>query len=198
MRGSAYYLIYLLIQVLQPQHRDSANSRIPNIVTFERTERRGRPRKRVDPAFLQDAMDPRRNIYLSKLARKLNISRDVLRREIKLSGIDRGFTNIADEELDGIIQSFLLQKEHTTGSGYVIGHIRSRGIKVPRRRIRASVNRVDSLGRVLRQNARKKVSQRSYHVPRPNALWHMDGHHKLIAWGIVIHGCIDGFSRTVG
>ncbi len=143
-------------------------------------------------------MDPRRNIYLSKLARKLNISRDVLRREIKLSGIDRGFTNIADEELDGIIQSFLLQKEHTTGSGYVIGHIRSRGIKVPRRRIRASVNRVDSLGRVLRQNARKKVSQRSYHVPRPNALWHMDGHHKLIAWGIVIHGCIDGFSRTVG
>jgi hypothetical protein len=142
-------------------------------------------------------MDPRRNIYLSKLAKKLNISRDVLRREIQLSGIDRGFTDIADEELDRVIGNFLLRKEHMTGSGYVIGHIRSRGIKIPRRRIRASVNRVDRLGKVLRRNARQKVSRRSYHVPRPNALWHMDGHHKLIAWGIVIHGCVDGFSRTV-
>ncbi|KAI6006192.1 hypothetical protein F5J12DRAFT_721182, partial [Pisolithus orientalis] len=32
-----------------------------------------------------------------------------------------------------------------------------------------------------------------YHVKWPNALWHMDGHHKLIQWGIVIHGFIDGF-----
>ena len=84
-----------------------------------------------------------------------------------------------------------------TGSGYVIGHVRSKGIKVQRHRIRASINRVDGLGRVLRRNAREKIPQQSYHVPRPNALWHMDGHHKLITWGIVIHGCVDGFSRTV-
>lgn len=25
----------------------------------------------------------------------------------------------------------------------------------------------------------------------------MDGHHKLIRWKIVIHGCIDGFSRMI-
>ncbi|KIJ99156.1 hypothetical protein K443DRAFT_62827, partial [Laccaria amethystina LaAM-08-1] len=34
-----------------------------------------------------------------------------------------------------------------------------------------------------------------YHVPRPNSLWHIDGHHKLIVWGIVIHGIADGYSR---
>ncbi|KAF8797423.1 hypothetical protein BYT27DRAFT_7042192, partial [Phlegmacium glaucopus] len=34
-----------------------------------------------------------------------------------------------------------------------------------------------------------------YHVPRPNHLWHIDGHHKMIAWGIVIHGVADGYSR---
>ncbi|ESK81644.1 hypothetical protein Moror_3251 [Moniliophthora roreri MCA 2997] len=28
-------------------------------------------------------------------------------------------------------------------------------------------------------------------------MWHLDGHHKLIRWGIVIHGIIDGFCRTV-
>jgi hypothetical protein len=30
-----------------------------------------------------------------------------------------------------------------------------------------------------------------------NSLWHIDGHHKLIPWKIVIHGGIDGFSRMV-
>ena len=29
----------------------------------------------------------------------------------------------------------------------------------------------------------------------PNSLWHIDGHHKLIKWRIVIHGGIDGYSR---
>ncbi|KAI9569823.1 hypothetical protein HD554DRAFT_2019662, partial [Boletus coccyginus] len=36
-----------------------------------------------------------------------------------------------------------------------------------------------------------------YYVKCPNALWHIDGHHKLICWGIVIHGIIDGFCRMV-
>ncbi|KAF8835009.1 hypothetical protein BDN67DRAFT_913766, partial [Paxillus ammoniavirescens] len=36
-----------------------------------------------------------------------------------------------------------------------------------------------------------------YSVPRSNYLWHIDGHHKLIWWGIVIHGMIDGFCQTV-
>lgn len=31
----------------------------------------------------------------------------------------------------------------------------------------------------------------------PNALWHLDGNHKLIRWRLVIHGAIDGFSRLI-
>ena len=30
-----------------------------------------------------------------------------------------------------------------------------------------------------------------------NSLWHLDGHHSLIHWKLVIHGCIDGFSRRI-
>ena len=26
-------------------------------------------------------------------------------------------------------------------------------------------------------------------------MWHIDGHHKLIRWRIIVHGGIDGFSR---
>ena len=27
--------------------------------------------------------------------------------------------------------------------------------------------------------------------------WHLDGNHKIIRWGFVIHGCVDGYSRRV-
>ena len=36
-----------------------------------------------------------------------------------------------------------------------------------------------------------------YCVAGPNSLWHIDGHHKLIKWRFVVHGGIDGYSRTV-
>ena len=39
--------------------------------------------------------------------------------------------------------------------------------------------------------------RRIYRVPWINALWHIDGHHKLVPWKIVIHGGIDGFSRMI-
>ena len=41
------------------------------------------------------------------------------------------------------------------------------------------------------------VQCRRYHVPCPQALWHIDSNHKLIRWRIVVHGGIDGFSRLV-
>ena len=34
-------------------------------------------------------------------------------------------------------------------------------------------------------------------MPGPNSLWHLDGCHKLIRWGFVIHGGIDGYSRLI-
>uniref|UniRef100_A0A1X7U675 Integrase catalytic domain-containing protein n=1 Tax=Amphimedon queenslandica TaxID=400682 RepID=A0A1X7U675_AMPQE len=41
------------------------------------------------------------------------------------------------------------------------------------------------------------IMRRSYHVPGPNYVWHIDGNHKLISWRIVIHGGINGYSRVV-
>ncbi|KAJ6481610.1 hypothetical protein DFH09DRAFT_950517, partial [Mycena vulgaris] len=51
------------------------------------------------------------------------------------------------------------------------------------------------IGRILRQ--RHVIKRQDYKVLRPHAIWHVDGHHKLILWGFVIHGFIDGHSRTV-
>lgn len=41
------------------------------------------------------------------------------------------------------------------------------------------------------------VPRRVSFVPWHNSLWHQDGHHSLIRWGSVIHGCIDGYSRRI-
>ncbi|KAJ7692816.1 hypothetical protein B0H14DRAFT_2305800, partial [Mycena olivaceomarginata] len=63
-------------------------------------------------------------------------------------------------------------------------------LRVQKRRVYSSVHRVDGIGRALRQ--RRVVKRGDYKVLRPHALWHIDGHHKLILWGIVIHGIVDG------
>ncbi|KAJ7769849.1 hypothetical protein B0H16DRAFT_1217393, partial [Mycena metata] len=63
-------------------------------------------------------------------------------------------------------------------------------LKVQKRRVYSSVRRVDGLGRALRQ--RRVIKRKPYIVSRPHAVWHVDGHHKLILWGFVIHGFIDG------
>ena len=41
------------------------------------------------------------------------------------------------------------------------------------------------------------IQRRTYNVPGPNSLWHIDSHHSLIQWRFVIHGCIDGYSRLI-
>ncbi|KAJ6447560.1 hypothetical protein C8R45DRAFT_767216, partial [Mycena sanguinolenta] len=53
-----------------------------------------------------------------------------------------------------------------------------------------SLRRADNLGLMLRR--RNVIKRRVYHVLRPNALWHLDGHHKMIRWAIVVHGFVDG------
>lgn len=168
--------------------------KFPEPIHQEKTGRRGRPRKHVDENLLREAMDPRRNINISNLARRLKVGRDTLRRELKRFGISRDFTQISNTELDAIVKSFR-HNNPESGIGYLVGHIRSHRIRVQRDRVRRSVARVDQIGRTLRRKA--KVHRRKYQVSRPNALWHIDGHHKLIAWGIVIHGCVDGYSRAV-
>jgi len=57
------------------------------------------------------------------------------------------------------------------------------------------MHRVDPEG--VLERSRKPIKRRVYSVPGPHYLWHMDGNHKLIRWGIVIHGCIDGCTRYI-
>lgn len=81
------------------------------------------------------------------------------------------------------------------GFRYVLGYLCSIGIRVQKQCILSALQCVDCIGRLIRKRA--VIRRRRYFSSRPNALWHCDGHHKLIKYGFVIHGFIDRNCRTV-
>ncbi len=107
---------------------------------------------------------------------------------------DLEYSEISNEELDNLIRSIRLQQPHS-GQQILMGMIRSLGIRIHRERLRDSLHRTDTFN-VLNRWA-QITPRRKYKVAGPNSLWHIDGHHKLIRWKLVIHGGIDGFSRMI-
>lgn len=83
------------------------------------------------------------------------------------------------------------------GERMLMGHFRSLGHRVQRRRLRESIKRVDPIGVVQRrENLQRRITRRVYNVPHPHYIWHIDGNHKMNRWGLYIHGAIDGYSRS--
>lgn len=154
----------------------------------------GRPAIRIDPALLEAVVAPGRSVSLTRLAQVLGVHRHTLRNNLCLNNINYGFDDITDDNLDLLVAAYTLEKPES-GIRYVTGFLRHHGLKIQRHRIIDSLRRVDPIGRTLQE--RRAIVRRVYSVPRPNSLWHIDGHHKLIAWGIVIHAIIDGFDRVV-
>lgn len=124
----------------------------------------------------------------------LGVSERTLSRRRTEFGIEDSFTEITDSDLDKQVQE-VLQLTPYSGESYIRGSLKGRNVNVQRSRVRESLARVDSIGRSIRR--RYAICRRVYNVCGPNHLWHMDSNHKLISWRFVIHGCIDGFSRTV-
>ncbi|XP_068731183.1 uncharacterized protein [Montipora capricornis] len=176
------------------------NTARPSSVTYLscqslKNERPGRPSINIPPEVLEDL----RGIGFTwvKIARVFRVSRWTIMRRVRLFYLEHlsRFSTITDEEIDGIIRDFISSHGSTTGEPYLRGYFRAMGYTVQRRCIRESLNRVDPRNTALRWGA--LVSRRVYFVPWPNSLWHLDGHHSLIRWGFVIHGCIDGYSRRI-
>ena len=139
-----------------------------------------------------------RSLHLkwNQIADILEVSRHTLYRRIKEEGIllDLKFSDITDGDLDEVIKAIKLEHPND-GEVMVKGHLVAKGVRVPRAQLRASIHRIDLFNTAERRST--AVVRRIYSVGVPNELWHFDGHHKLIRWRLVIHGCVDGFSRTI-
>jgi hypothetical protein len=165
-------------------------------VHTEHTNRPGRPSAAINPEYLREATSSSRSIPMKQLSRILGVHRNTLRKKIRQCGLPsrRSFDNLSDAQLDTIVKAYKLVKPNS-GLRYVRGFLRSQGLRIQKSRVMHSLRRVDALGQVLRR--RNTIKRRKYCNPRPNAVWHCDGHHKLIWWGIVFHGFVDGYCRTV-
>uniref|UniRef100_A0A3P9IMN3 Integrase catalytic domain-containing protein n=1 Tax=Oryzias latipes TaxID=8090 RepID=A0A3P9IMN3_ORYLA len=119
---------------------------------------------------------------LSETASILEISRPTLYKLMREYGIKhQKFSDISDQELDEVICAIKSNHPHV-GEVMLNGHLRARNIIVQRHRLRDS-------------SRTGVVQRRTYSVPFPNYIWHIDGNHKLIRWKLVIHTAIDGYSR---
>lgn len=133
----------------------------------------------------------------TRICYTLCVSRTTLWRRLKEVNFNfqqSRFSSISEDDLEQQVSGIKAQFTNC-GERMVMGILRSRGIHVPRHRVRDFIRHIDPINTALRWRALHPRYQ--YDVPGPNALWHIDGLHKLIRWGFVVHGGIDGYSRLV-
>ena len=130
-----------------------------------------------------------------KVAQLLCVSRSTLYRRLHDHGISPDdYSDLSISQLDEIVQN--IKADHPNdGEVLLKGHLLRLGLKVRRSDLRASIHRIDHERTIERRS--HTINRRTYMVAAPNAMWHVDGNHKLIRWRFVIHAGVDGFSRII-
>lgn len=194
-------LLTVLTRIKEDINNEAEKLRVEETVNVEhnlpqaaQTSRNGgRPRYEIDEdqvTFLRS-----KHFSWSKIAKMLGISDRTLRRKRKeFNTRQENFTRISEEELCEVVQS-VRNLTPNIGQSRMLGALRSRGLHIQRWKVRQCLRKLDPIGTALRGHV--AVYRRRYSVPYPNYLWHLDGNHKLIHWRLVVHACIDGFSRMI-
>ena len=164
-----------LVDVLQNVVFSSENHEVERGVVSRSTP--GRPKFEIPRSQLLYLID--HNFNAVQIAKLFGISLSTVRRRMQEQGLDTSqpFTPLTENELDNVVRD-IKQSHPKCGYRMVIGHLRSRGLKIQQHRVRASLRRVDPEGSISRWMA--TVSRRMYSVKGPNSLWHIDGYHKLV------------------
>ena len=158
-----------------------------------RSRVRGRPSLRIPEAQLRFLLS--HSFTVTQISQMFGCHRRTVHRRIREYEVSsHHFSTISDDVLDDIVKS-MCTLHRRSGEKSIAGKLRSMGLRIQRERIRESIQRVDPTG--IEGRVRRALHRRVYSVASPNALWHLDGYHKLIRWRIVVHGGIDGYSRLV-
>ncbi|XP_041917361.1 uncharacterized protein zgc:174680 [Alosa sapidissima] len=186
-----------LIDILSLPARSAqqASVNVSDVVTLTVGEL-GRPRLSIAADAIEGLLSNALPIGL--LANLYGVSRRTMYRRMKENGLSvRGcYSDISDDELDCVVRSIKSRMPHA-GYRLVKGELLARGYRLQWRRVRSSVERVDGAGVLARMIQVGFVARRTYSVPAPLSLVHVDTNHKLIRYNIVIFGGIDGFSRKI-
>ena len=143
------------------------------------TGTRGRPKVQITEDMLSYFFS--HGFSASTTAMLLHVSLSTIRRRMNEYGvrIRDAYSSISDQELDRIV-TFVQHHNPNCGYRMMQGYLQRFGHRVQQIRVREAMARTDPDGLVNRWC--HAVQRRSYSVPTPNALWHIDGHHRLIRY----------------
>ena len=82
-------------------------------------------------------------------------------------------------DLDDMVKE-ILERFLKTGYKRMIGYLLANGHRVQEKRVRESMRRVDPDGVIERSISLNIIHRRKYSVASSLALWHNDGHHKIV------------------
>jgi hypothetical protein len=103
--------------------------------------------------------------------------------------------SLSDDDLSETVRLIYEESDCKWGSYLIQGRLRELGYRVGINRIKLCLKQIDPVGTESRKA--RVITRRTYQVPGPLSLVHIDGNHKLIRWKFVVHGGIDGFSRFI-
>ncbi|CAD6896882.1 unnamed protein product [Tilletia laevis] len=147
----------------------------------------------IDPDTLAELCELR--LTDIKIAALLGCSSSTIKRRRAAAGISKRRPPMEMEDLCQAIEEVRRMGTGEAGERCLTGALIAVGVSIRRAKIREAVRVLDPFP--LPPRWRTALQRRTYYVPFVNSLWHLDGHHKLIRWRLVIHGCIDGKTRTV-
>lgn len=192
---------------------DSTVSSILRPVSVKQTG--GRPSIHINPDFLRICIDTHKMgpSSISKLlcsrptypgadaVDHVPVSASHVRKEIVRFGLrapkepTTAFTKIGWIPLLSTFRAILLEQPKI-GLAYLTGRLRSLRLHVPRDQIRKALRHLRPLPTPFGAK-KEKIKRRKYKVSGPGSMWHLDGQHELIMFGIVVHGITDGHTRAV-
>ena len=152
---------------------DSFAFSAPRFISGER----GRPRVVISREMLDYLIGNHFTVH--QVAQLLQTSTSTVRRRMREFGITvrSTYSLINDLQLDTLVRE--LQNQYPNcGYRLMKGHLAAMGHRIQESRIRDALRRVDPLGVMSRWI--RAIHRRTYTVAGPNALWHIDGNHKLI------------------
>lgn len=190
------YAFNTLLEETMSLHSDCSTMSVTKPATVAK-DSAGRPAFEIKRETLKLFMSY--GFSLVKIAEMLGVSAKTISRRIQEFGLKEEvpkYTDITNDDLDKLV-SDIYGEFPNCGIRRMKGFLTARGINLQWERVRSSLWRIDPEGIILISMQLNLVNRRRYFVPGPLFLWHLDGNHKLIRWGFVIHGCIDGYSRRI-
>jgi hypothetical protein len=191
-RSESHQPFVVLLTHLSP--RDPTRRVRQNLVNISPTGMAGRPCIDLNPSCLHEVMSTKHHLTFRTLANILGIHHNTLRYKLRELGLEHRFSNLTNGDLDHVLK---LYKHLRPDSGlrYTVGFLRRHGIKMQRQWVRDSLERIDGLGCALRRH--DAIQRHKYRSHFSHSVGHIDGLHKLILWGYVIHGMVDGHDHMV-